>query len=896
MGLVELIYAYLLGGVTFIPLLVISFIYLQPKYQDNEASDEANEENNPVGLKAGEIEEEQNSGIKAYKSGWLTVTQEYIESTDDITPTTQSINESHDSKSAYSTLYKLVKNSDPKVDNDLKAADISNNSSTTSANNNKPSEPIRSSHKKHRFYAILKHGNLFLYKNESLKDVKHVIVLSNQFITLWPRDVLDSQLFTKRTTICIMKKDWSRTRRLSEKFEHEKLTVDDVLDPLNNLEPPKSSFFIHCGTNIEKEDWYFALIRGTKIDDDLGHLSSSIYAKTLHFETKHMIDLIQTIYSSEGQLQTKWFNALLGRLFLALQKTEVLNDFLKSRISKKLNKIKTPGFLEKFKLGKLYPGDSAPYFTYPNLKEISPDGNLVFTAYVHYHGKLSCHISTKVLINLGGRIKAREVDVVLAVTLQKLEGPMVFKMKPPPSERIWYAFEIEPIMNLKIEPIISSRQMTYNIITSSIEKKFKEAIKESLVVPHFDDLVFYNTEDEKFRGGVWDKSSREEYESPTPFDSNTESLLDPNINEPTAASSINHSSDLSETQSMASLQSSNKGIDAAASLSSSQTTPTMNNKLKLSNTINDIQQKMKKTKSSHTVSVNGDNWLSDGSIIEAKSEDSPEKFPSVSSNANGIGKTLKKIGDWYSLREEKPDPTNYQRPEMILNRRIPRKSSADQTKVLGNYSSPVASSPSYEMFTKGDRDSFSLFDGHSRKNSRLSVSSNDSPIVAHRRKESFVQDGPSMSPSLPFGQEPGIFLERESFPSENTLFRSENEVEDNSNSSVDAVEPRNDHTIIENETPLTKEEGTNGNSSKDNLRVDTNSIDTKGLDQKDNRSSRLSFSNPLAELVVEKSVDDSLLKANAVTDTSSEVARESSPSLSTESPMKPLHRKSPPPL
>ena len=67
---------------------------------------------------------------------------------------------------------------------------------------------------------------------------------------------------------------------------------------------------------------------------------------------------------------------------------------------------------------------------------------------------------------------------------------MLFKLKPPPSGRFWYCYELDPIVNFKIEPLLSSRTLNFNFITNSIEKKFKEAIKESLVYPFWDDIVF----------------------------------------------------------------------------------------------------------------------------------------------------------------------------------------------------------------------------------------------------------------------------------------------------------------------------------------------------------------------------------------------------------------------
>ena len=99
---------------------------------------------------------------------------------------------------------------------------------------------------------------------------------------------------------------------------------------------PRGSFFIYCDICSEKEDWFFALIRAMKLEKselpDI--LSPTKFAKTLHFETKEMINLIQTLYSSEGQLQTKWINAIIGRWFLSMKNTKQFEDYVYKKLSK----------------------------------------------------------------------------------------------------------------------------------------------------------------------------------------------------------------------------------------------------------------------------------------------------------------------------------------------------------------------------------------------------------------------------------------------------------------------------------------------------------------------------------------------------------------------------------
>lgn len=676
MSYLLLLYAYLLGGVTFLPLLLVAFFVLHPKKKPQPQ---------PQLLKAGEIEELNNSGLDAFKQGWVTVTHEYIESRDQLSSSSQSVSESSEGKSAYASLYKLVKNANSKQ---TKSASSSATSVETAETIESPmagstGNGPKPTNKKHRYYGVLKHSNLFLYKDERLRDVKHVVVLSNHIVALWPRTLTEGSLFTAYSCIAILKKDWKRTRRLSDNVgdsavvdwsDDKKITIEDVLDPSKDLPAPPGTFFIYTDVNIDKEDWYFALIRATKSENDkYPKLDPQIHAKTLHFETQNMVNLIQTLYSSEGQLQTKWFNALMGRLFLSLEKTDFMRNYLTARIEKKLNKLKTPGFLDKFQITKVSAGHGAPYITFPVLKEINPDGDLLISLYMQYSGGVSIQIATKFNLNLGTRFKSREMDVLLSITLEKLEGPMLIKVKPPPSARMWYTFENEPIMSVKIEPVISSRQMSYNIITNTIEKKLKEAVKDSLVLPHWDDFIFYNTTDELYRGGVWDKDSRNtnggEEKAQEDVHTDTASFVPLSTDEALSILTFEDGDTLSPGSEVVSL------TDAV---------PSKSQKAKLSATLGDFSKRLRKGKSAHTLGVDETNCLSDGSVVENSGNKpiSNDEVEGTSSDTKSNTNTLRKLGTWYNgekpggSESTPPSSPGYVAPEMISNRRRSRKQSS----------------------------------------------------------------------------------------------------------------------------------------------------------------------------------------------------------------------------
>jgi len=64
-------------------------------------------------------------------------------------------------------------------------------------------------------------------------------------------------------------------------------------------------------------------------------------------------------------------------------------------------------------------------------------------------------------------------------------------------------FATMPKIDMTIEPIVSSRQITYTLILRQIESRIKEVVAESLVFPNWDDSPFHHSENKLWRGGIW---------------------------------------------------------------------------------------------------------------------------------------------------------------------------------------------------------------------------------------------------------------------------------------------------------------------------------------------------------------------------------------------------------
>ncbi|MCJ1274485.1 hypothetical protein MMC21_002281 [Puttea exsequens] len=337
------------------------------------------------------------------------------------------------------------------------------------------------------FFVVLRHGHLMLYEDAEQLEVKHVISLELHDVNIYGGDdvnpIPEGELWIKRNAI-----------RLERKTG---------LDDLVSTSKPFYLFSENCS---EKEDFYFALLQNQEIKPD----APSNPPRPQQYEIRHIVGLVQQLHSSEEHLQTRWINALVGRLFLALYKTQDSENFVRRKITKKIARVKKPAFLSDIVLHKVDLGESAPHIINPRLKDLTVDGDCCVEADVKYSGKFRLEIAATAKIDLGARFKAREVNLVLAVVIKKLNGHGLLKFKPPPSNRVWISFETMPDMDMTIEPIVSSRQITYGFILRTIESRIREVMAETVVLPHWDDSPFTDTTHQQYRGGIWVNQSAED--------------------------------------------------------------------------------------------------------------------------------------------------------------------------------------------------------------------------------------------------------------------------------------------------------------------------------------------------------------------------------------------------
>ncbi|RCI13910.1 hypothetical protein L249_8223 [Ophiocordyceps polyrhachis-furcata BCC 54312] len=487
--------AYVAGGVTLIPL-VVAVVFLHGYYTfpyrddvnpftDHDDDDEYAVRDETSSLLAAAAAEPNNKARSSrdveVAAGYFAVCREYtpmginakpIERSTPLGSTTVA----SPSPSVYQTMYRSIFDRKPSPAQD---------------SNGLSQRPKKAGNV---FYVVLRHGHLMLFDDEEQLEVRHVISLAHHDVSIYSGGdaTPEGELFIKRNAL-----------RLSRR--------PGASDQTPAVSKPFYLFSENCSA---KEDFYFAMLRNQ--EQTFGFDTSAPRPKS--FDVKSIIALVQRLHASEDHVHSRWLNAILGRLFLAVYKTRDLENFIRDKITNKIARVKRPSFLTNITIQGIDTGEAAPYFTNLKLRDLTVEGECVVEADVRYTGNFRIQVGATVKIDLGARFKARQVNLVLAVVLRRVEGHILFKIKAPPTNRLWTSFQTMPKMEMTIEPIVSSRQITYTVILRQIESRIKEVFAETLVQPFWDDVPFFRTEHKRWRGGIFEGDDAVENSEAAPVD------------------------------------------------------------------------------------------------------------------------------------------------------------------------------------------------------------------------------------------------------------------------------------------------------------------------------------------------------------------------------------------
>lgn len=290
-----LLFIYVFGGLTFVPLLVIGLAalvwYTSPELvtaEERKASQDGHKAESELDEATIEAKKKHKTSTRVYRSGWVTVRRTF-EPVADV-----------GSDAGYMTMMA---------------------SSYRSFVDSRSKDP-RKSRPRDKYYAVLKDTVLFLYEDEQENDCFAAIKLPLHEVVIYPEGLIEGELFMKKNAICL-----KPATKAPEEANDEvpSLILRPPPVPVNGSSAtpavaPESAaslaqkpWFIFPSINHDKEDWYQSLLSAHKLPDP-----AQIAKDGSLFDPNDMGNLVDAIDDQPDPIPTRWLNAMVGRLFFSV--------------------------------------------------------------------------------------------------------------------------------------------------------------------------------------------------------------------------------------------------------------------------------------------------------------------------------------------------------------------------------------------------------------------------------------------------------------------------------------------------------------------------------------------------------------------------------------------------
>lgn len=309
------------------------------------------------------------------------------------------------------------------------------------------------------YFLVLKHNSLFLYESEEQTYCAHVVVLTGCQVDLYPHTLLLDEIYQKIHPIRIVK-----TTGDSALFEG------------------RHTLYIYASNSSEKEDWLYALRQTISLSGRAKRRNEQL-AEVIFMER-----LERYVRGPHVDAASQWLNAIGGRIFYNLFRSKDVERFFRLKFERKSAVAPRSFFLGELKLRSVYPGQSLPMLSRGQLHTIGQDGEVTASADIFYPGGFKLTIATEVRWEIP-HVKTLIVPIVMSLQVRRLSGRLLLRIKPPPSDRLWYGFYRPPVLDIDVEPVISSTAITWGVIKTGVLKHLQEELAEHALLPNMDDLT-----------------------------------------------------------------------------------------------------------------------------------------------------------------------------------------------------------------------------------------------------------------------------------------------------------------------------------------------------------------------------------------------------------------------